>query len=1575
MTDRRRVLWGAALVTLILIVSSLGLLAGLSAATVTASPNASGASAPAATTSPAATPASNLPSATTSLTSPQQSAASSTSSVYGIAQAEDAIASGKIPRSSVFLPRSPTPGQTLSPSGLAPTPGYKSTPAPMGLADVGQGPTGAYRYYTPGFEGTIDVQSFTDYNPGYAPFGESPNWMTFQLNTVTDNTSYPGATNGVFWAQNAVHYNGTVLEFEDNVWNYSSTALCLEPGTLTGSGSTSSCFYLAYGPTLTVTAPFSLSLFNNITLVSGAPVLTFGYVLIKGSTTTEGIYDTVTFNGKGSASTPPDFEVNGNAYTPTNTLLYDAEFILGGNGGGTNAILQSISATAQLRYLNLSSDYVSVPSAYDYGDNTAETSMGVAATYFGSVENLTTGPSMLYGLWNTTNGAWGVAAPSTSWTLDITGLPSYAFAFLQNDTDFTANEPALAYWPGATSGALTTTVPALLGGHSYVLEVYANGYTTGSFLFSGSTTTSETLTADTSEFDTPVYLNTNAQATSFGASGVAGVQAKSGNLWINTTSSTIAAPFRILNDDQFPTFLLFAEYDLSTNIYLNAFVQAPSTFNYTSSTDTTLTYIHGWTQGYYFDYGSGKFSVTNTTVVGDSTVFYDSGQTAVALAAVEFWWTFHSVASHIVSEQDSFGVDVYFGTGTTVTDVSASTGAIGVVLYATIDGVARNALASGTDIEGEQSVAAYAEEALSSTVDNATAEDGAFALVATDVTDCTFDGVTATSDSDGVSVGTATGSTFEDLSVTGGAAGSMEDLTKATLTNVALSDTGALGIDTIDESTVTNLTVTGGVEGIVVDGAHYLSFSKVTASEDAIGALVEGATVLNLTDVVAETGGLGVAAEATHTIRATDASASDASVALGFETSLGITVTDLSATSGALGLLSDLDDWLNLTTYNATESALSTDYFDTSALGVVPTAAVYSYEDQNSTLVTGVASAYNYGVVSNDSNYLTVTGLHEVNGVWGVALTDTRNTTIGTSLFYGNTIGIWTSGTFDLSVDVDTIEASTSYGLWVADGNGAIVAHSNFVGNNGASTDGVYSSAHLQAGTSGVSNITFNFGGLDNYWSDWNSSVGPYTIAPGISDPDPLSAFYSNWLAFVETGLPHGTVWGVLLDGTSFESGLPLVILPSYSTGDPTFAYTVEAPDIYAATPASGSVDYTGTANVTVPISFMSIGYAVTFQETGLATGTTWNATLNGVTMSSTTTSVGFVEIAGTYAWSVAAAGYTVAPSSGSVVVPGSDTTINVTFKLIPTYDVTFSESGLPSGTSWSVTFNGTEQSSTTTSIVFTTPNGSYSYSVGSVSGYTITSPSSGTVPVSGAAQTVDVTYAATPPSTYAITFTESGLPSGTMWSVTLASSTLTSTTTTIVFQEAPGTYGYTVGAVTGFTPLPASGSVNTTTGAQSVSVTFSALTPTYTVTFTESGLPTGTNWSVDLNGTTHSSTTTTVTFQEVAGSYPYTVSSAASGYVASPASGTVTVTSSGGSETITFSTSSSTSGFLGLSNLDWAVIGVVIVLVIVAGVAALLLRRRGGSGSSGSGRGGNRSSSDSGSSGSESGETGEAYE
>jgi hypothetical protein len=83
------------------------------------------------------------------------------------------------------------------------------------------------------------------------------------------------------------------------------------------------------------------------------------------------------------------------------------------------------------------------------------------------------------------------------------------------------------------------------------------------------------------------------------------------------------------------------------------------------------------------------------------------------------------------------------------------------------------------------------------------------------------------------------------------------------------------------------------------------------------------------------------------------------------------------------------------------------------------------------------------------------------------------------------------------------------------------------------------------------------------------------------------------------------------------------------------------------------------------------------------------------------------------------------------VTVKGANVNVPITFTLV-TYKMTFTESGLANGTLWDITLNGALESSTTNTIIFMVPNGTYTYIVGSVSGYTV-SPTSGNVKVNGA--------------------------------------------------------------------------------------------------------------------------------------------------------------------------------------------------------------------------------------------------
>jgi hypothetical protein len=146
-----------------------------------------------------------------------------------------------------------------------------------------------------------------------------------------------------------------------------------------------------------------------------------------------------------------------------------------------------------------------------------------------------------------------------------------------------------------------------------------------------------------------------------------------------------------------------------------------------------------------------------------------------------------------------------------------------------------------------------------------------------------------------------------------------------------------------------------------------------------------------------------------------------------------------------------------------------------------------------------------------------------------------------------------------------------------------------------------------------------------------------------------------------------------------------------------------------------------------------STEFPVTFSESGLAAGTNWSISIGGQTHFSTGLWINVSEPDGTYLYTVGSvAGYTVAPE-GNVTVNGAAVQVPIAFSpSVTEYTVTFTQVGLPAGLVWSVTLNGLEKSTNSSSaIVFTEPNGNYTFSVGHVPGYRA-HPTSGRVLVNG---------------------------------------------------------------------------------------------------------------------------------------------------------------------------------------------------------------------------------------------------
>jgi PKD repeat protein len=169
-------------------------------------------------------------------------------------------------------------------------------------------------------------------------------------------------------------------------------------------------------------------------------------------------------------------------------------------------------------------------------------------------------------------------------------------------------------------------------------------------------------------------------------------------------------------------------------------------------------------------------------------------------------------------------------------------------------------------------------------------------------------------------------------------------------------------------------------------------------------------------------------------------------------------------------------------------------------------------------------------------------------------------------------------------------------------------------------------------------------------------------------------------------------------------------------------------------------------------------------------------------------------------------------------------------------YFLWFNETGLPTGTDWSVTVVGTgtfsgsvSNHSTTSSVGFVVPAGFTGlFSVSPAAGY-IPQPSSGeaSTPASGAPVTVHVAFSSNAPAQVPVRFNETGLPSGTIWTVTLGTAVNWSATTSIGFLRPNGTTApFTVGNVSGFTATPWAGNVTVLGPPVTVAVAFNSSGP-----------------------------------------------------------------------------------------------------------------------------------------------------
>jgi hypothetical protein len=437
----------------------------------------------------------------------------------------------------------------------------------------------------------------------------------------------------------------------------------------------------------------------------------------------------------------------------------------------------------------------------------------------------------------------------------------------------------------------------------------------------------------------------------------------------------------------------------------------------------------------------------------------------------------------------------------------------------------------------------------------------------------------------------------------------------------------------------------------------------------------------------------------------------------------------------------------------------------------------------------------------------------------------------------------------------------------------------------------------------------------------------------------------SYTVTFGQSELNPGTTWWVNVTSPTFLSTSSTSVSLSFSEPNGTYEYSVASADkTWAPVNATGSFSVNGGA-AGVTVTFYNVKFLVTFTETGLSPGIVWNVSVsNGVKNFSNTSTLFVREPNGSsYSYTVGTPdlAYVPAQRTGPLVVAGGPVTVpTVEFHEV-LFLVNFTEQGLHKGQNWSVNFtsapsnvtapvNGT-QSAPYYDVLLA--NGTYNYTASASNPAYSWETTNDSLTVDGAALKVDVTFDQV---NYKVLFIESGLPTNTSWAVSFSHPNHLSRNTTggsIAFYWPNGThYNYNITTTLKlYEPFNASGSFNISGSALNVSVPFHLLT--FKLTFRETGLPLGANWTLTLGGVSNWSVTPTMIFVEPNGTYPATLAPIAT-YIATPSSWTISVAGKPLLQVITFS----------LDTPQFRVsylLGGIAIAVLIGAVAVLLVGRQ----------------------------------
>jgi hypothetical protein len=331
----------------------------------------------------------------------------------------------------------------------------------------------------------------------------------------------------------------------------------------------------------------------------------------------------------------------------------------------------------------------------------------------------------------------------------------------------------------------------------------------------------------------------------------------------------------------------------------------------------------------------------------------------------------------------------------------------------------------------------------------------------------------------------------------------------------------------------------------------------------------------------------------------------------------------------------------------------------------------------------------------------------------------------------------------------------------------------------------------------------------------------------GSAVVEPTAAYepYTYRLTFQETGAgdPEGfSVQLVQQSGLPFAGACPTCEntgqAREFAVSNGTYAYLLEGNGsgyrLEGAVPA-GVVEVTG-ASVTVSFGLVSGPTPwLSFRAAGTFTGSWCVELASAIESCGAGPQITFVDLSpGVYSYRVITPpGFATAHPSGAVVLGDRSTTVHGRFTEVR-FAATVTAFGLAPHTRWKLEIDGKTLTGSRSALSLDLPNGTYPYVAEAVAGYT--GGGAGTLTVNGAAVAVVATYAAV---LFPVTFSETGLPAGTVWYLIVDGTTYRPNGTSLVVELSNGSVAFSVLSLFGYAAHPAKGHVKVAGSATSVTI------------------------------------------------------------------------------------------------------------------------------------------------------------